>query len=103
MQFTRAKGFDTFCPVGPWIETRLDPRDTRVSCRVNGQTRQQGSTSEMIFDVPTLVAHVSAVMTLEAGDVILTGSPEGVGALAAGDSLEVDIGDVGVLKLRVGT
>jgi 2-keto-4-pentenoate hydratase/2-oxohepta-3-ene-1,7-dioic acid hydratase in catechol pathway len=101
VQFTRAKGFDTFCPIGPWIETDLDPRDVRVQCRVNGQTRQDGSTRAMIFDVPTLVSYVSRMMTLEAGDVILTGTPEGVGPLVAGDTLEVEIGGVGVLKLRV--
>jgi 2-keto-4-pentenoate hydratase/2-oxohepta-3-ene-1,7-dioic acid hydratase in catechol pathway len=101
VQFTRAKGFDTFCPVGPWIETQLDPGALRIACRVSGQPRQDGSTSRMIFDVPTLVSYVSRMMTLEPGDVILTGTPEGVGPLVAGDSLEVDIERIGVLKLRV--
>jgi 2-keto-4-pentenoate hydratase/2-oxohepta-3-ene-1,7-dioic acid hydratase in catechol pathway len=101
VQFTRAKGFDTFCPVGPWIETELDPRDTRVACRVNGQPRQDGTTKSMIFDVATVVAYISRVMTLEPGDVILTGTPEGVGPLVAGDALEVEVGGVGVLKVRV--
>jgi 2-keto-4-pentenoate hydratase/2-oxohepta-3-ene-1,7-dioic acid hydratase in catechol pathway len=101
VQFTRSKGFDTFCPVGPWIETELDPAAARVLCRVDGQTRQDGSTADMIFDVPTLVAYVSRMMTLEAGDVILTGTPEGVGPLVAGNALEVEIAGVGVLKLRV--
>ncbi|HEX8796502.1 MAG TPA: fumarylacetoacetate hydrolase family protein [Polyangiaceae bacterium] len=101
VQFTRAKGFDTFCPVGPWIETELDPRERRIACRVGGQTRQDGSTSRMLFDVPTLVSYVSRMMTLEPGDVILTGTPEGVGPLVAGDSLEVDIEGIGALKLRV--
>jgi 2-keto-4-pentenoate hydratase/2-oxohepta-3-ene-1,7-dioic acid hydratase in catechol pathway len=101
VQFTRAKGFDTFCPVGPWIETELDPRGVRVRCVVSGQTRQDGATEAMIFDVPTLVAYVSRMMTLEAGDIILTGTPEGVGPLVAGDSLEVEVTGVGVLKLRV--
>ncbi len=101
VQFTRAKGFDTFCPVGPWIETQLDPGARRIACRVSGAARQDGSTSRMIFDVPTLVSYVSRMMTLEPGDVILTGTPEGVGPLVAGDSLEVDIDGIGVLKLRV--
>jgi 2-keto-4-pentenoate hydratase/2-oxohepta-3-ene-1,7-dioic acid hydratase in catechol pathway len=102
VQFTRAKGFDTFCPMGPWIETDLDPRQVTVACRVNGETRQSGTTGQMIFDVPTLVAYASNVMTLEPGDAILTGTPEGVGPLTAGDTLEIEIGSVGVLGLRVG-
>jgi 2-keto-4-pentenoate hydratase/2-oxohepta-3-ene-1,7-dioic acid hydratase in catechol pathway len=101
VQFTRAKGFDTFCPIGPWIETELDAGHARVRCVVSGQVRQDGSTENMIFDVPTLVAYVSRMMTLEAGDVILTGTPEGVGPLAAGDSLDVEVTGVGTLKLRV--
>ena len=101
VQFTRAKGFDTFCPIGPWIETELDPGHARVRCVVAGQTQQDGSTENMIFDVPTLVSYVSRMMTLEPGDVILTGTPEGVGPLAAGDTLEVEVTGVGVLKLRV--
>lgn len=103
VQFTRGKGFDTFCPVGPWIETELDPGAQRIVCRVSGQTRQDGLTSRMIFDVPTLVSYVSHMMTLEPGDVILTGTPEGVGPLVTGDSLEVDIDGIGVLKLHVGS
>ena len=101
VQFTRAKGFDTFCPVGPWIETELDPGAQRVTCRVGGATRQDGSTTHMMFDVPELVAYVSRMMTLLPGDVILTGTPEGVGPLVAGDALEVEVSGVGVLKLRV--
>jgi len=101
VQFTRAKGFDTFCPLGPWIETSLDPHALRIACRVNGETRQDGTTSSMIFDVPSLIAYVSRVMTLEPGDVILTGTPEGVGTLADGDALEVEIAGIGVLRLRV--
>jgi len=102
VQFTRGKGFDTFCPIGPWIETELDPTRARVRCIVNGQTRQDDTTAHMIFDVPTLVAYVSRMMTLEPGDVILTGTPEGVGPLVEGDALEVDIEGIGALKLRVG-
>jgi 2-keto-4-pentenoate hydratase/2-oxohepta-3-ene-1,7-dioic acid hydratase in catechol pathway len=103
VQFTRAKGFDTFCPVGPWIETDLDCAALGVRCRVNGQTRQDGSSSQMLFDVPTVVAFISHMMTLEPGDLILTGTPEGVGPLVAGDALEVEIDGIGVLKLRVET
>jgi 2-keto-4-pentenoate hydratase/2-oxohepta-3-ene-1,7-dioic acid hydratase in catechol pathway len=101
VQFTRAKGFDTFCPVGPWIETELDPRSARITCHVNGQPRQDGNTSNMLFDVTEIVSYTSRMMTLEPGDVLLTGTPEGVGPLAAGDSLEVAIAGVGVLKLGV--
>jgi 2-keto-4-pentenoate hydratase/2-oxohepta-3-ene-1,7-dioic acid hydratase in catechol pathway len=106
-QWTRAKGFDTFCPVGPFIETDFDPKNARIVCRVNGEVRQDASTAQMIFDVPTLVAYVSRVMTLEPGDLLVTGTPEGVGPLAAGDALEVEIGPegmggaLGVLRLRV--
>jgi 2-keto-4-pentenoate hydratase/2-oxohepta-3-ene-1,7-dioic acid hydratase in catechol pathway len=100
-QWARAKGFDTFCPVGPWIETELDPRALAVRCRVNGETRQDGSTSNMIFDVPTLLAYASRMMTLEPGDLIVTGTPEGVGPLVGGDRLEIEVGGVGVLRLSV--
>jgi 2-keto-4-pentenoate hydratase/2-oxohepta-3-ene-1,7-dioic acid hydratase in catechol pathway len=103
VQFTRSKGFDTFCPVGPWIETELDPGAVAVRCRVNGATRQDGTTSHMIFDVPTLLSYASRMMTLEPGDVILTGTPEGVGPLAAGDALEVEVSGIGTLALRVRT
>jgi 2-keto-4-pentenoate hydratase/2-oxohepta-3-ene-1,7-dioic acid hydratase in catechol pathway len=101
VQFTRAKGFDTFCPVGPWIDTDIDPGNLRIRCRVNGETRQDGSTSDMIFDVATIVAYASRMMTLEPGDVLLTGTPDGTGAIAHGDKLEVDIEGVGVLRLGV--
>lgn len=101
VQFTRGKGFDTFCPLGPWIETELDPRDVRVTCDVSGVRRQDGRTRDMVFDVPTLVAYVSRVMTLEPGDVILTGTPEGVGPLEAGDRLVVGVEGLGELALDV--
>jgi 2-keto-4-pentenoate hydratase/2-oxohepta-3-ene-1,7-dioic acid hydratase in catechol pathway len=101
VQFTRAKGFDTFCPVGPWIETHLDPSSARIVCRVNGEVRQDGTTDRMLFDVATLVSYVSGVMTLEPGDLLVTGTPEGVGPLAAGDALEIEIGGIGVLRARV--
>jgi 2-keto-4-pentenoate hydratase/2-oxohepta-3-ene-1,7-dioic acid hydratase in catechol pathway len=100
-QWTRAKGFDTFCPVGPWIETELEPAASRVTCRVNGKIRQDAPTRDMIFDVPSLVSYISAVMTLEPGDLIVTGTPEGVGPLVAGDALEVEVAGVGVLAVHV--
>lgn len=96
-QWTRGKGFDTFCPLGPWIETELDPADVLVSCTVNGQLRQMGSTRDMTFPIRQLVAFVSSVMTLEPGDVLLTGTPSGVGPLRPGDEVTVDIEGVGTL------
>lgn len=99
VQFTRAKGFDTFCPAGPWIETALDPRDLEVSLRVNGAPKQRGRTREMIFDVAKLVSYVSHVMTLEPGDVISTGTPEGVGPLVDGDVVEIEVAGIGVLRV----
>jgi len=97
-QWTRSKGFDTFCPLGPWIDTEVGPQDLRIFCRVNGQIRQMGSTRDMVFSVPQLVAFISGIMTLEAGDVILTGTPAGVGKLAAGDSVQVEIEGIGILE-----
>lgn len=101
VQFTRAKGFDTFCPVGPHIETQLDPADVLVETRVNGALRQSGRTSLMIYPVAFLVRWISHVMTLNPGDVIATGTPAGVGPLVAGDSVEVSVGGVGVLRNEV--
>jgi 2-keto-4-pentenoate hydratase/2-oxohepta-3-ene-1,7-dioic acid hydratase in catechol pathway len=101
-QWTRAKGFDTFCPVGPWIETGLDPSKLRVTCRVNGHIRQDAPTSDMIFDVASLIAYASRVMTLEPGDLIVTGTPEGVGPLVTGDTLEVEVSAIGTLAVHVG-
>lgn len=101
VQFTRAKGFDSFCPLGPWIETDLDPQafvdGRRVQTFLNGDVVQDGSTADMIFDVPALVAHVSSVMTLLPGDVILTGTPEGVGPMQVGDEVEIAIAGIGAL------
>jgi len=97
-QWTRAKGFDTFCPLGPWIDTEADPGDLRITCRVNGQIRQMASTREMVFSVFQLVAFISGIMTLEPGDVLLTGTPAGVGPLQAGDSVQVEIEGIGVLE-----
>ena len=98
VQFTRAKSFDTFCPVGPFVETELDPLDVRVETRVNGEVRQRGRTSVMAFPVPYLIRYVSHVMTLLPGDVISTGTPAGVGPLADGDVCEVEVEGVGVLR-----
>jgi 2-keto-4-pentenoate hydratase/2-oxohepta-3-ene-1,7-dioic acid hydratase in catechol pathway len=100
-QFTRAKSFDTFCPVGPFVVTNIDPLDLRVETRVNGEVRQRGRTSEMAFAVPFLVRYVSRMMTLEAGDLISTGTPAGVGPLLDGDTVEVEVEGVGTLRNSV--
>jgi len=97
-QWTRAKGFDTFCSFGPWIDTEFDPSDAVVTCRVNGQMRQLASTRDMVFNIATLVAYITSVMTLEPGDLIFTGTPAGVGALRDGDQVEVEIEGLGALK-----
>jgi 2-keto-4-pentenoate hydratase/2-oxohepta-3-ene-1,7-dioic acid hydratase in catechol pathway len=97
-QWTRAKGFDTFCPIGPALAIGLDPRNLRVTSRVNGQTRQDGNTDQLIFPVERLIAHISAVMTLYPGDIIATGTPAGVGPLLPGDTVEVEVEGVGVLS-----
>jgi len=98
VQFTRAKGFDTFCPVGPWIESELDPSDLAVETRVNGSVRQSGRTSLMLFSPDIIVRWISRMMTLEPGDLIATGTPAGVGPLVAGDTVEVSVQGVGVLR-----
>ena len=100
-QWARAKGFDTFCPIGPWIETDLDPTDLLVQCLVDGAVRQEGRTSQMMFDVPTLIAYVSRAFTLEPGDVIATGTPEGVGPLLPGNRVTVAIERLGELTVSV--
>jgi len=97
-QWTRGKGFDTFCPLGPWIETDLDPADVLVQTRVNGEMRQMASTREMIFSVEQLIAFISSVMTLQPGDVILTGTPAGIGPLLDGDVVEVSVEGIGSLS-----
>jgi 2-keto-4-pentenoate hydratase/2-oxohepta-3-ene-1,7-dioic acid hydratase in catechol pathway len=97
-QWTRAKGFDTFCSFGPWIDTEFDPSDAVVTCRVNGQMRQMASTRDMVFNVGTLIAYISSVMTLAPGDLIFTGTPAGVGELKKGDEVVVEIEGLGVLK-----
>jgi 2-keto-4-pentenoate hydratase/2-oxohepta-3-ene-1,7-dioic acid hydratase in catechol pathway len=98
VQFTRAKGFDTFCPVGPHIETDLGPGDLRVETLVNGEVRQSARTVRMVFSPEFLVRWISRMMTLEPGDLIATGTPSGVGPLEAGDSVEVRIERIGVLR-----
>lgn len=97
-QWARAKGFDTFCPVGPRVVPGLDPSKLRIVTRVNGVTKQDSTTADMVFDVPTLIAFVSTYYTLEEGDLITTGTPQGVGNLAVGDVVEVEIEGVGVLR-----
>src|SRR5512139_2269800 len=100
-QWTRAKGFDTFCPLGPWIETEIDPADLAISTTVNGVVRQQSRTSMFLHDIPKIIEYVSQVMTLLPGDVILTGTPEGVGPLEIGDEVSVSVESIGTLTNRV--
>jgi 2-keto-4-pentenoate hydratase/2-oxohepta-3-ene-1,7-dioic acid hydratase in catechol pathway len=97
-QWTRAKGFDSFCPLGPWITTGLDPADLEVRCEVNGEVRQLGRTKDMAFDPATLVSYASHVMTLLPGDVVLTGTPAGVGPLVDGDTVTVRVEGIGELS-----
>lgn len=98
VQFTRAKGFDTFCPLGPHIETGIDPHSLELTCRVNGEVRQKSSTSDLVFRPAALVAFISSVMTLLPGDVILTGTPAGISPLNDGDVVEVEISGIGTLR-----
>ncbi len=97
-QWGRAKGLDTFCPLGPWINTHLDPSDLAVRALVNGEIRQDSRTTDMVFDVPALIAFISHVMTLEPGDVILTGTPAGVSQLFDGDVVSIEIEGIGTLR-----
>jgi 2-keto-4-pentenoate hydratase/2-oxohepta-3-ene-1,7-dioic acid hydratase in catechol pathway len=97
-QFVRAKGFDTFAPIGPWIETKLETSGLKISCQVNDEVRQNSSTSKMIWGVDELVAFISHVMTLEPGDIIMTGTPQGVGPLHNGDVCQVSIRGLGTLE-----
>jgi 2-keto-4-pentenoate hydratase/2-oxohepta-3-ene-1,7-dioic acid hydratase in catechol pathway len=101
VQFTRGKSFDTFCPVGPVIVTDLNPLDTTVTTRVNGEVRQQGRTSDMAFPVPFLIKYIADVMTLYPGDLIATGTPAGVSRLKSGDVVEVEVAGVGVLRNQI--
>ena len=102
-QWTRAKGFDSFCPLGPWIVTGLDASDVEVRCEVNEEVRQLGRTKDMVFDVPTIISYISHVMTLLPGDVILTGTPAGVSPIVDGDTCTVSIEGIGTLSNRVVT
>jgi 2-keto-4-pentenoate hydratase/2-oxohepta-3-ene-1,7-dioic acid hydratase in catechol pathway len=101
VQFTRAKSFDTFCPVGPWIETDIHPDDVSVTTRLNGEVKQNARTSAMAFSVPFIVRYISQSMTLMPGDLIATGTPAGVSKLAENDEVEVEVEGIGVLRNRV--
>ncbi len=101
VQFTRGKSFDTFCPVGPWIDTELDPANATVTTRLNGEIKQQGNTADMAFPVAFLIRYISEIMTLHPGDLIATGTPAGVSQMKNGDVVEVDVGGIGVLSNRV--
>ncbi len=100
-QWTRAKNFDTFCPLGPWVTTGISPDDLAIELRLNGELRQSSRTSQMIFDVPHLVSFISEVMTLYPGDVIMTGTPPGVGEVSPGDRIELYIEEIGTLSCDV--
>jgi 2-keto-4-pentenoate hydratase/2-oxohepta-3-ene-1,7-dioic acid hydratase in catechol pathway len=98
-QWSRAKGFDTFCPTGPVTPiAQVDLSKLSVTTRVNGEVRQQSGADDMVFDIPTLIQHITTVMTLEPGDLIATGTPSGVGSLTAGDVVEIEVGGVGKLS-----
>ncbi|MCA1576021.1 MAG: fumarylacetoacetate hydrolase family protein [Acidobacteria bacterium] len=101
VQFTRGKSFDTFCPVGPWIDTELDPANATVTTRLNGEIKQQGNTADMAFPVAFLIRYISEIMTLHPGDLIATGTPAGVSQMKNGDVVEVEVGGIGVLSNRV--
>lgn len=100
-QWSRAKGFDTSCPLGPWIETELDPDDVRIRSWVDGDLKQDGTTADFVFDVPTLIEHLSETITLLPGDVILTGTPAGVGQIVAGNRVDIAIDGLGLLSSPV--
>ena len=100
-QWTRSKSFDTFCPLGPWIETELDPENLGISCQVNGVTKQDGNTSDLVRSAREMVSWISHMMTLLPGDVILTGTPAGVSPIVSGDSVSVTIEDIGTLTNSV--
>jgi 2-keto-4-pentenoate hydratase/2-oxohepta-3-ene-1,7-dioic acid hydratase in catechol pathway len=101
VQFTRGKSFDTFCPVGPWIETDVDPTNATVETRVNGEVKQKGNTADMAFPVAFLIRYISEIMTLYPGDLIATGTPAGVSRLKPGDTVEVEVSGIGTLVNRV--
>jgi 2-keto-4-pentenoate hydratase/2-oxohepta-3-ene-1,7-dioic acid hydratase in catechol pathway len=101
VQFTRGKSFDTFCPVGPWIETDIDPGNVVVQTRLNGEVKQKGNTADMAFPVSFLIRYISEIMTLYPGDLIATGTPAGVSKMKPGDIVEVEVEGVGILQNRV--
>jgi len=101
VQFTRGKSFDTFCPVGPWIETNLDPANATVTTRLNSEMKQQGNTADMAFPVAFLIRYISEIMTLYPGDLIATGTPAGVSKMKDGDTVEVEVAGIGVLRNQV--
>jgi len=101
VQFTRGKSFDTFCPVGPWIETDIDPGNVTVQTRLNGEVKQKGNTADMAFPVAFLIRYISEIMTLYPGDLIATGTPAGVSKMKPGDIVEVEVEGIGILKNRV--
>jgi 2-keto-4-pentenoate hydratase/2-oxohepta-3-ene-1,7-dioic acid hydratase in catechol pathway len=96
-QWSRAKGYDTFCPLGPWIETDLDPADLAITTTLNGETKQDSRTSMIVHKIPSLIAYITACMTLLPGDVILTGTPDGIGPMLVGDEVSVEIEGIGTL------
>ena len=101
VQFTRGKSFDTFCPVGPWIETDIDPVNVVVQTRLNGEVKQKGNTADMAFPVAFLIRYISEIMTLCPGDLIATGPPAGVSRMKHGDTVEVEVAGIGVLRNQV--
>lgn len=102
LQWTRAKSADLFCPLGPWIETELDPTRSRVETKINGEVRQDGTTDLMIFPVAQILSYISDFMTLERGDIVLTGTPCGVGELHRGDRIDVTVDGIGTLTVTIG-
>ena len=101
VQFTRGKSFDTFCPVGPWIETDIDPGNVVVETRLNGEVKQKGNTADMAFPVAFLIRYISEIMTLYPGDLIATGTPAGVSRMKPGDTVEVEVNGIGILRNEV--
>jgi 2-keto-4-pentenoate hydratase/2-oxohepta-3-ene-1,7-dioic acid hydratase in catechol pathway len=102
VQFTRGKSFDTFCPVGPWIETDIDPTNVTVQTRLNGELKQKGNTADMAFSVAFLIRYISEIMTLYPGDLIATGTPAGVSRMNPGDTVEVEVTGIGILRNSIG-
>jgi 2-keto-4-pentenoate hydratase/2-oxohepta-3-ene-1,7-dioic acid hydratase in catechol pathway len=100
-QWARAKGYDTFCPLGPWISTELDASDLRVSTELNGEPKQDGRTSQFIFDIPEMLAYITSFTTLLPGDVVLTGTPAGVGPMLPGDEVSISVEGIGTLTNKV--